>query len=139
MAQTAGIVNAKLLTFYKTTTAIACATEATISFEKEMRETTCKESGDYRTYLPSFLNATGSFSGLFAFDATNYSAEDIYDDLAAGTSVTIKFSTENSGDTYWSGSAFITSLSISAGNTGENATYSGGFQFTGTITKGTVA
>ena len=140
---TTGIVNAKLLTFYKdvsgTQTAIACATEASISFEKEMRETTCKESGDYRTYLPSFTTATGSFSGLFAYDATNYSAEDIYTDLNAGTSITVRFSTEVNGDTYWSASAYVTSLSISSGQNGDNVTYSGAFQLTGTITKGTVA
>lgn len=139
---TTGIVNAKLLTFYKdvtgTKTAIACATEATINFEKEMRETTCKESGDNRTYLPSFTNATGSFSGLFSFDATNYSAEDVYTDLAAGTSITVRFSTEVSGDIYWQASAFVTSLSISSGQNGENVTYSGNLQFTGAITKGTV-
>lgn len=142
MAQTAGIVNAKILTIYKNVsgvqTAIACATSASISFEKEMRETTCKESGDYRTYLPSFMNATMSFSGLFAYDATNYSAEDIYTDLAAGTSITVRFSTENTGDIYWSASGYVTSLSIESGQNGENVTYSGSIQLTGTISTGTV-
>lgn len=142
MAQTAGIVNAKILTIYKNVssvqTAIACATSASISFEKEMRETTCKESGDYRTYLPSFMNGTMSFSGLFAYDATNYSAEDIYTDLAAGTSITVRFSTENTGDIYWSASGYVTSLSIESGQNGENVTYSGSIQLTGTISTGTV-
>lgn len=143
---TTGIVNAKLLTFYKgvgsptpVQTAIACATEATINFEKEMRETTCKESGDNRTYLPSFTNMTGSFSGLFAYDATNYNAEDIYDDLAAGTLITVRFSTQVTGDTYWQASAYVTSLSISSGQNGENVTYSGNLQFTGAITKAVVS
>ena len=143
MPQTAGIVNAKILTIYKnvsgTQTAIACATSARINFATEMRETTCKESGDYRTYLPSFINATMNFSGLFAFDATNYSAEDIYDDLAAGNSVTVRFSTENSGDIYWSAAGFVTSLTIDSGQNGENVTYSGSIQLTGTISKGTVS
>ena len=142
MAQTAGIANAKILTIYKNVssvqTAIACATSASISFEKEMRETTCKESGDYRTYLPSFMNGTMSFSGLFAYDATNYSAEDIYTDLAAGTSITVRFSTENTGDIYWSASGYVTSLSIESGQNGENVTYSGSIQLTGTISTGTV-
>ena len=110
-----------------------------MSFDRETRETTCAQTGDDREYLYGLKTASGSFSGLMAFDDANHTAEEFYDALDNGTVETVKFTTGVNGDTEWSGSALITNLSIQSGQNGQNVTYSGNFQFTGAITKGTVA
>ena len=50
---------------------------------------------------------------------------------------TVKFSTEVSGDHYWSASAYVTSLELSSGME-DNVTYSATFELTGAITYTTV-
>ena len=54
------------------------------------------------------------------------------------STLTVKFSTEVTGDRYWEASAYVTSLEVNAGME-DNVTYSATFELTGTITYGTVA
>lgn len=141
---TTGIVNGRLLLFEVNTTgstyvAVGCATECSMSIDRETRETTCAQSGDYRSFLSGLITATGSFSGLMALDETNVGFEDFYDYLTAGTAKTVKLTTGESGDTEWSGSALFTNISIQSGQNGQNVTFSGNLQFTGTISKATIA
>ncbi|GIV35457.1 MAG: hypothetical protein KatS3mg031_2992 [Chitinophagales bacterium] len=139
---TTGILDAKDLVFYlkegTNLIAFACATNASLSFSMKTRETICKETGDWETYKPGLLSVSGSFSGLFSYDATNTSFEDLYDKLAGKQEATVRFSTEATGDTYWEFKALITELTVDSGQNGENVTYSGSLQGVGPVTKATV-
>lgn len=140
---TTGVVNGRLLLFEvdegsSTYVATGCATECSISFDRETRETTCAQSGDNREYLYGLKTATGTFAGLFAFDDSNHSGIEFYDSLDGGTIENVKFTTGVVGDVEWSGSALFTNVSIQSGQNGQNVTYSGNVQFTGAITKATI-
>lgn len=141
---TTGVINGRLLLFKVNTVsttyvAAGCATECSLSFDQELRETTCAQSGANREFLPGLLTATGSFSGLHAFDDSNFAGEDFYDWLAAQTAKTVKFTTGVTGDIEFSGSAYVTNVTMQGGQNGQNATYSGSVQFTGAMTKATVS
>jgi cytochrome c oxidase assembly protein Cox11 len=52
---------------------------------------------------------------------------------SARTALTVKFSTEVSGDYYWEASAYVTSLEVNSGME-DNVSYSATFELTGAIT-----
>lgn len=141
---TTGVVNGRLTLFRINTVsttyvATGCATEATMTIEVETRETTCAQSGDFRTYLPGLITASGSFGGLVAYDDSAYAPDDFTTWVLSPALKTVKFDSAVTGDLSLSGSAILTNVTFQAGQNGQNMTYSGSFQFTGTITAGTVA
>lgn len=141
---TTGVVNGRLTLFRVNTVsttyvAVGCATECTLTIEVETRETTCAQSGDFRTHLPGLISGSGSFGGLVAFDDANYGPDDFGTWILSPALKTVKFDSAVSGDPTWSGSAILTNITYQSGQNGQNMTYSGSFQFTGTITQGTVA
>ena len=76
-------------------------------------------------------------SALYAEDAA-YGADELYTAMAARTPLAVKFSTEVTADHFWSASAYLTSLEVSAG-TEDNVTYSATFELTGAITYSAVS
>lgn len=141
---TTGVVNGRLTLFRFNTVsttyvAVGCATESTMTIEVETRETTCAQSGDFRTYLPGLINASGTFGGLVAFDDSNYAPDDYTTWILSPAVKLIKFDSAVSGDLSLSGSAILTNITFQSGQNGQNMTYSGNIQFTGTVTAGTVA
>lgn len=133
---TTGIINGTLLGVYSGGTLIAHATEGSISLSMDTRDATTKGSGGTRDLLEATKSGTISVSALYADDAA-YGVSDLMTSWAARTPLTIKFSTEVSGDSYWEASAYITSLEVNAGME-DNATYSATFELTGAITFGTI-
>lgn len=141
---TTGVVNGRLTLFRINTVsttyvAVGCATECTMTIEVETRETTCAQAGDFRTYLPGLINASGSFGGLVAFDDTAYAPDDFMTWILSPGLKTVKFDSAVTGDPTLSGSAILTNITFQSGQNGQNMTYSGNLQFTGTITQGTVS
>lgn len=141
---TTGVANGKLTLFRINTVsttyvATGCATEATMTIEVETRETTCAQSGDFRTYLPGLITASGSFGGLVAFDDANFAPDDFMTWVLSPAAKTVKFDSAVTGDPSLSGSAILTNVTFQSGQNGQNMTYSGNFQFTGTVTQGTVS
>ena len=134
---TTGIMNGTLLGVYVGSTLIAHATEGSISLSMDTRDATSKDSSGTRDLLEATKSGTISVSALYAEDAT-YGVDDLMTSWAARTALTVKFSTEVSGDHYWSASAYITSLEVSAGME-DNVSYSATFELTGAITYSTVA
>lgn len=139
---TTGVIEAGTLTVYKditgTLTAIGCATQTDISFSNELREILCKDSNGWATYKPGKKTWSVSVSALYAMDAT-LAGDDFYDSLANGDEITIEFTTNVTGDTTYSGTVLVSGVDFSAGNFGENASYSLTMQGSGAPTKGTVA
>lgn len=134
---TAGIMNGTLIGVYSGSTLISHATEGSISLNLDTRDATTKDSSGTRDLLEGVKSGTISVSALYADDAT-YGVDELMTAWSGRSTLTIKFSTEVTGDSYWSAAAYVTSLEVNAGME-DNATYSATFELTGTITYGTVA
>jgi hypothetical protein len=149
MPATTGIVNGTNLRFYLNLgsglTAVAYATSCSLDMSRDLRESVTKDSTGggqtgWRTIRPGQKSGTLSGEGLVAFDAdtnTNVkSMTDLFTAYSAGTLVTWRFTTDNAGDDFLSGSCYITGLSLNAGAE-EDSTYSFNAEVDGTIYAGT--
>jgi len=136
---TTGVVHVKDLTVYKGSTAYACATDASLEVNNSLREILCKDTSGWKEFKDGQKDWSMSISGLFAYDHT-LGGEELITDLIAGTEITVRFSTEETGDTYYEGTAYVTNVSLnSAGGAGENASYSATLQGSAALTSGTVS
>ena len=111
---TTGIMNGTLLGVYSAGTLIAHATEGSISLSMDTRDATSKDSSGSRDLLEATKSGTISVSALYAEDAA-YGVDDLMTSWAARTTLTVKFSTEVTGDHYWEASAYVTSLEVNSG------------------------
>ncbi len=132
MAST-GVLNGTLAVIKVGGTAIAHLTSNDISFDMATREITSKDSAGNKEILEGLKSFGGSGSGYFAEDAA-YGFEDLYDVYTARTAVTVRWTTSVTGDTYYEGSALITSLSRTDGLE-ESSTFEVSFEGTGAVTK----
>ena len=126
-------MNGTVLGVYNGGTLIAHATESSISMSMDTRDASTKDSAGYRDLLEGARSGSISVSALYEDLTTLQGVDDLMTHFAARSAVTVKFSTEVSGDHYWSASAYITSLEVSASKE-DNVTYSASFELTGTIT-----
>ena len=83
------------------------------------------------------LQPTNSLEAHYAMDATEGGDEAITD-LAAGTAQVILISSAVSGDTTYTGSGYITNVTINSSK-GSSTTLSISYEGTGTLTAGTVS
>lgn len=140
---TAGILNGTSLLLYVdvsgTPTPIAFATSGSLSINMDTRETTNKESAGWRQLLESTKSWTMEAEGFHALDATNFDFKDLFAKVAARTAVSVQFSLGASpatGDYYYTGSAFITSISLDS-PLEDSVTFSCSFEGTGVLTETT--
>tara|TARA_R110000787_G_scaffold1453_1_gene5945 strand:- start:274 stop:1050 length:777 start_codon:yes stop_codon:yes gene_type:complete len=113
---------------------IGHSTSASISFSKDLRDVTTKDSNGYQE------NVSGLSSFELSTDAlqdvnTDLEFKDFFDDIKNANEVSVRFAERGSG-TKWEGSGFITSVSLDAG-VEENTTYSVSITGTAAVTKGT--
>jgi TP901-1 family phage major tail protein len=125
---TTGIINGTDFGIYIGGTKIASATSASIALSMSGRDATSKDSAGWSESLEGLMEWSVDGEGLFALDAS-YGYVDLKTVLTNRTVVTVRFSTETSGDEYHEGTAFLTDLSTDA-STEESMTYS--FSLTGT-------
>ena len=130
-------MNGTLLGVYAGGTLIAHATEGSISLSMDTRDATTKDSSGTRDLLEATKSGTISVSALHAEDAA-YGVDDLMTAWSGRTTLTVKFSTEVTGDRYWEASAYVTSLEVNSGME-DNVTYSATFELSGAITYGTVS
>lgn len=133
MAQTTGILNGTDLLIYVGGTKIYHAKSHALSIAMDTRDATTKDSQGWRDLLEAALNWSMTGDGLVAFDAT-YGFDDLFEVIIARTAVTVKLSTEETGDTYYEGSAFLTALDKDA-PTEDNVSMNFSFEGTGVLTK----
>ena len=115
-------------------TAIAHSTDATLNITKDMIPAVSKDTtNQMREKYPGAGEGSVDFSGLYIYAAA-YGASDIFALLIAGTTANIKFSPNTSGNKYFHGNGYFTSLTISAPDQ-DNVTFSGTFEFDGAITE----
>lgn len=131
---TTGAVSGNALLLYMENNPIACTTNAQFSFSRELIETTCKDNDGAKQYKVGGTDGTFSVTGIWKFDAA-YGVEDLATAFLAGTQLTARWSTDETGDFYLQAEVIITEFSGAAG-VNESATYDATFQVTGTISKG---
>ena len=134
---TSGIMNGTLIGVYVGSTLISHATEGSISLNMDTRDSTTKDAAGQRALLEGVKSGTISVSALYADDAA-YGVDELMAAWANRTTLTVKFSTEVTGDSFWSAAAYVTSLEVNAAME-DNASYSATFELTGAITYGTVS
>ena len=130
-------MNGTLLGVYAGGTLIAHATEGSISLSMDTRDATTKDSSGTRDLLEATKSGTISVSALYA-EAAAYGVDDLMTAWSGRTALTVKFSTEVTGDHYWEASAYVTSLEVNSGME-DNVTYSATFELSGAITYGTIS
>ena len=135
---TTGVINSTLLKVYVGGTAVTLATDASISITHSPRDITNKDSAGWTELLEGLRGATISTGAMMAYDSA-FAVDDLYAMVSGRTTAVVMFSTEVTGDTFYSGNAYITSLEQNSPGAEDNATYSASFQLTGAITEGTVA
>jgi TP901-1 family phage major tail protein len=129
------IVNATNLVILNNSVQVDDLTNCTLTVNMEVRDATTKSSSGYRDTLEGVRSWSGSGECLVDTAATEGYTQ-LYDDIIARTAVTVKFTTGASGNTFWSGSAYLTNWELSGG-VEDNVTLSYAFEGTGSLTKGT--
>ena len=120
---TTGVVNTKLLKIYIASGAITCQTDATLSITNETRDTTCKDSGQFKEMLYAQTGWEISGSALGSYDGTLSIAQLTVLTLAQTVS-TVSMKTAVSGDDILTGTVLWTKLDIASAGTNQNVTIS---------------
>ena len=138
------ILNGTDIKVYDSTTGIlvAYAQNGSMNLNLSLREITNKESAGWKESLEGLRDFSIDLDGAYAWtDPSSSVLNNGSDDLALSnmitnrTALTVKFGSVGSttGDSFYSGSVFLTSFSISAG-TEETATFTMSFEGTGAMT-----
>ena len=142
---TTGIFNGTNLVVLVGNEVVAHSTSCSLSVSVDLPDATTKSSGGWADEIGGLKSWSLTTDGLATVDPTgaSYVVGDIFTALAARTAVTVKFTTVNGstpivGDLYWTGSAFIESLDVTA-DMESPATYSVSFTGTGALTQSTNA
>lgn len=130
---TTGIVEGNIMLLYIDGESIGCTTDANFDFSREIIEAVCKDNGGARQIKLGGTSGSFGVSGLWKFDAA-YGIEDVMDAFLAGTLVTVRWSTAETGDFFLEADTYITNVSGAAA-VNDNVTFDATFEITGTITK----
>jgi TP901-1 family phage major tail protein len=131
------IFNGTNLGVYIGGTLIAAATDCSLSLNMETIDITTKDSAGYRELLGGLRSGSISVSGLIDYQDANQDVTDLYDAWEGRTALTLKFSSEITGDESYTATGFLTSLEQSGG-TEDTATYSATFELSGEVTEATI-
>lgn len=140
MSGTTGIINGTMLGVYLNDKLIALGKKHTIKISRATRDTGSKDSGQWEESAAGKASweVTGEHLEAFTVDTSKASSDDILSSIIAGTLLTIKYSTNVTGDRQFSGSVIVTEWSQDASD-GENTTYSYTLKGTGALAKEVVA
>jgi predicted secreted protein len=135
---TTGILNGTNLLVYCDGTAIAHCTTCSLSKSADMMDISTKASLGWKKVKPGQKSWSVEVSGMVALDAS-YNFEYLMDLIINQTKVALKFKSSNniSGDTYFTGDAYLASVSTDAPNQAV-MTYSASFTGTAVLTTATV-
>ena len=141
---TSGIINGTKFGVYNGAVLIAYATSGSISVNHSARETSNKESLGWKEVMEGQRDWEVSCEGMVAFldlaggaIAGTTMNELFTSNIATRTPLTIAFESSETGDYKWSGSCYISSLSMDAPNE-ESTTYSCSFTGTSVLTQAAV-
>ena len=141
---TSGIINGTKFGIYDGSTLIAYATSGSVSINHSTRETSNKESLGWKEIMEGQRDWEISCEGMVAFLTLAAGAvggktvnELFTSYIATRTALTVSFESSESGDYMWSGSCYLSSISMDAPNE-ESSTYSCSFTGTSILTQATV-
>lgn len=120
---TTGVVNTKLLKIYVGATAITCQTDGTLSMSSDTRDTTCKDSGQWKEALYGQTGWEISGTALGSYDGT-MSLHQLTGLIIAQTVSTVSFKTAVSGDDILTGTVIWTKMDIASAGTNQNVNIS---------------
>jgi len=126
---TTGVVNGSDLLVYIDGNAIGYSTSCSISFTQDNPVVTSKDDDKWAKRLQGNRDVSISTDGYIALDA-DYNLEYLYELMEAQTGVTVRYSTNTSGDGYFQVAAVISSLNADAPDN-EGATFSVEFESNG--------
>lgn len=133
---TAGKMNGSLLRVASGGTLLAHATNCSIDFGMNTRDTTTKDNDGYQENAAGLRTVNISTEHLYAEDAA-YGVRDLFTAYKARTPLTLRFTAGDIGDKYWEGPFLLTQLTLN-GPQEDNASYSASFVLAGTLTDGDV-
>lgn len=128
---------AKNMKMYVGTTAITCQTDAAISMSTNMFETTCKDSTATAEFQPGAKSWTASGAGNLDFSAT-YGFEELFAAWDTQASMAVVFQTGTTGQKKYSGSGYLSSLSLNSNGNDEAVTFDYEIQGTGALVESTI-
>lgn len=122
---TTGIVNGTIMGLYKKVagtpdviTKFANGSSNNFNLDRDVIETTNKDSGGAKEYIYGDYGFTFDFEGMYEEDASvgagSESAKDIIDSLMDGDVIVVQMKTGVSGDTVLEGSCLISNISVSS-------------------------
>jgi len=120
---TTGVVNTKLLKWYVGSTAITCQTDGTLSLTSDTRDTTCKDSGQWKEALYGQTGWELSGTALGSYDGT-MSLHQLTALIIAQTVSTVSFKTAVSGDDIFTGTVIWTKMDVTSAGTNQNVNIS---------------
>jgi len=135
MAQTTGVISGHLMGIYISNVLIGAMKGVNLDMGVNMLDMNNAGTGDYDTVKPSRRNWSASGNGHFTF-SEGYTFEDLFDAWKAGTSLTVRFSTENPGDIDYAGTGYVESLKANFPDH-ENSTYDFTIKGSSDLTKST--
>ena len=130
MAST-GFINGTMVGLYIEGVMVSFSTNCAIDDSMDTREVTNKQSGGNMEVREAKKSTTGSGDFIHAPDAA-VGYEELRGYWYNRTMITVRESTEVSGDKFIEGEAYITSMS-KASPMEDNVTYTVSFQFTGAV------
>ena len=142
---TTGVFNGTSLVVLIGDEVVAHATSCSLSFSVDLPDSTDKESQGWTNHIGGAKSWSLTTDGLATVDpaatASYYTTGELMTAIANRTAVTVKFTTVSgttpvTGDLYWTGSAFIESMDITA-DMESPVTYSVSFTGTGALTQAT--
>jgi predicted secreted protein len=130
------ILNGTLIKLYDGSTPIALLTSSDLTLEREMLDVTNKDSDNWKEVIAG--NRSFSFSGeIFNDPAETYNLEDLYTKWEAGTEITMKLSSEVTGQKKFTGAVLINNIAIATPQ-GQPSTVSVEFTGTGPLVMATI-
>lgn len=124
-------LNGKLLRLYMDGTAIANATESSISFSKDTRDASNKDTAGWKVTLSGLKSASVSTSALSVLTG-DVGRDQLFAAFVADEAVTLRFSTDVTGEKEFTGDFILTSLEENAPNE-DNVTLSASFESAGAV------
>lgn len=132
---TTSVINTTLMGIYVLDTTykkINHSTDATVEITHSPRDITTKDSAGWRALLEGLRSWTASGSILVAFDAT-YGIDELFSAIYNRSQLTIRFMTNVVGDTRWTGTGYLSNISISSADAEGNVSASFTIEGTGSL------
>jgi TP901-1 family phage major tail protein len=129
---TTGVLNGSDMIFYLDGTAFGSSTSHSINVTMATGDVTVKDNAGWRSKLEGMREWSGSAEGFVAWD-DDFHAGEIFAYITSRTAITLIFSTDVTGDYYFTGSCYITGFDVTAPME-ENTTMSLTFEGAGELT-----